>query len=87
MIFESKKINKDYEKEASKFLTKRIYLQRTIVNSKNISSHKVTSEPLIQIPEGSIPADSEKYNIIKTIIKIIIKTSHSSKNLFNDRIY
>ena len=63
MVFESDKINKDDEKEPNKFLTNRTYLQKTIVT--NISSDNTTCEILMQIPEGSIPVDSEKYKIIE----------------------
>jgi len=64
MVFEADKINKDDEKEPTKFLTNRTYLQRTIVT--NISPDNITCEILMQIPEGSIPVDSEEYKIIET---------------------
>ena len=64
MVFEADKINKDDEKEPNKFLTNRTYLQKTIVT--NISSNNITCEILMQIPEGSIPIDSEEYKIIET---------------------
>ena len=39
MVFEADKINKDDEKEPTKFLTDRAYLQRTIVT--NISPDNI----------------------------------------------
>jgi hypothetical protein len=63
MVFEDdKKINED--KEPTKFLVGRTYLQRTIVT--NISSENITCEILIQIPEGSLPVESDEYKIIET---------------------
>ena len=64
MVFEADKVNKDDEKEPTKFLTNRTYLLKTIVT--NISSDNITCEILMQIPEGSIPVDSEEYKIIET---------------------
>ena len=64
MVFEDDKRNKDDEKEPTKFLTNRTYLQKTIVT--NISSDNITCEILMQIPEGSIPVDSEEYTVIET---------------------
>ena len=58
MTFEADKVNKDDEKEPTKFLTNRTYLQKTIIT--NISSDKITCEILMQIPEGSIPVDATK---------------------------
>ena len=57
MTFEADKVNKDDEKEPTKFLTNRTYLQKPII--KNIYSIKITCEILIEIPEGSLPVDSE----------------------------
>ena len=57
MTFEADKVNKDDEKEPTKFLTNRTHLQKTIIT--NISSDKITCEILMQIPEGSLPVDSE----------------------------
>ena len=56
--------NKDEEKELSKFLTNRTYIQKTIVT--NISSQYINCEILMQIPEGSIPVESDEYKIIET---------------------
>lgn len=64
MVFEEDKINKNDEKEPNKFLTNRTYIQKTIVT--NISSENINCEILMQIPEGSIPVDSEEYKIIET---------------------
>ena len=64
MIFEDDKANKDDEKEPTKFLTNRTYLQKTIVT--NISPDNITCEILMQIPEGSIPVDSDEYKVIET---------------------
>ena len=64
MVFEEDKIDKDDEKEPNKFLTNRTYVQKTIVT--NISSENINCEILMQIPEGSIPVDSEEYKIIET---------------------
>ena len=64
MVFEADKIDKDDEKEPTKFLTNRTYLQKTIVT--NISPDNITCEILLQIPEGSIPIDSEEYKVIET---------------------
>ena len=64
MVFEEDKINNDDEKEPVKFLTNRTYLQKTIVT--NISSQNINCEILMQIPEGSIPVDSDEYKIIET---------------------
>ena len=64
MTFEADKVNKDDEKEPTKFLTNRTYLQKTIIT--NISSDKITCEILMQIPEGSLPVDSEEYKVIET---------------------
>ena len=66
MVFEEDKINNDdnEEKEPIKFLTNRTYIQKTIVT--NISSENINCEILMQIPEGSIPVDSDEYKIIET---------------------
>ena len=64
MVFEADNVNKDDEKEPTKFLTNRTYLQKTIVT--NISPDRITCEILMQIPEGSIPVDSDEYKIIET---------------------
>ena len=64
MVFEADKVDKDDEKEPTKFLTNRTYLQKTIVT--NISPDNITCEILLQIPEGSIPVDSEEYKVIET---------------------
>jgi hypothetical protein len=80
MVFEADKINKDDEKEPAKFLTNRTYLQKTIVT--NISPDNVTCEILMQIPEGSIPVDSEEYKIIETAN---IKSYKS--NVFEQKFY
>ena len=64
MVFEEDKINNDDEKEPTKFLTNRTYIQKTIVT--NISSENINCEILMQIPEGSIPVDSDEYKIIET---------------------
>jgi hypothetical protein len=80
MVFEADKINKDDEKEPTKFLTNRTYLQKTIVT--NISPDNVTCEILMQIPEGSIPVDSEEYKIIETAN---IKSYKS--NVFEQKFY
>ena len=64
MVFEEDKINNDDEKEPTKFLTNRTYTQKTIVT--NISSEKINCEILMQIPEGSIPVNSDEYKIIET---------------------
>ena len=63
MIFEDDKSNKDDEKEITKFLINRTYIQKTIVT--NISSENINCEILMQIPEGSIPVDSDEYKIIE----------------------
>jgi len=63
MVFEDDKNNKE-EKEPSKFLTNRTYKQKTIVT--NISSENINCEILMQIPEGSIPVNSDEYKIIET---------------------
>ena len=63
MVFEDDKNNKE-EKEPSKFLTNRTYIQKTIVT--NISSENINCEILMQIPEGSIPVNSDEYKIIET---------------------
>ena len=64
MVFEEDKKNEDDEKEPTKFLTNRTYIQKTIVT--NISSENINCEILMQIPEGSIPVDSDEYKIIET---------------------
>ena len=64
MVFEADKVNKDDEKEPTKFLTNRTYVQKTIIT--NIGTNNVTCEILMQIPEGSIPVDSEEYKVIET---------------------
>ena len=64
MVFEADKVNKSDEKEPTKFLTNRIYLQKTIVT--NISPDDITCEILMNIPEGSFPIDSDEYKIIET---------------------
>ena len=64
MVFEEDKNNNDEEKEPTKFLTNRTYIQKTIVT--NISSENINCEILVQIPEGSIPVDSDEYKIIET---------------------
>jgi len=64
MVFEDDKKNKNEEKEPTKFLTNRTYIQKTIVT--NISSENINCEILMQIPEGSIPVDSDEYKIIET---------------------
>ena len=64
MVFEDDKSNKDDEKEITKFLINRTYIQKTIVT--NISSENINCEILMQIPEGSIPVDSDEYKIIET---------------------
>ena len=64
MVFEEDKNNNDEEKEPTKFLTNRTYIQKTIVT--NISSENINCEILMQIPEGSIPVDSDEYKIIET---------------------
>ena len=80
MTFEADKVNKDDEKEPTKFLTNRTYLQKTIIT--NISPERITCEILMQIPEGSIPVDSEEYKIIETA------DINSYKSLvFNQKFY
>ena len=64
MVSEANKGGKDEEKEPTKFLTNRTYTQQTIVT--NISPDNIICEVLIQIPEGSIPVDSEEYKVIET---------------------
>ena len=64
MIFEKDKKDKNEEKEPTKFLINRTYIQKTIVT--NISSEDINCEILMQIPEGSIPVDSDEYKIIET---------------------
>ena len=63
MVFEDDKNNKE-EKEPSKFLTNRTYIQKTIIT--NISSVNINCEILMQIPEGSIQVNSDEYKIIET---------------------
>ena len=64
MVFEEDKLKNNDEKEPTKYLTNRIYIQKKIVT--NISSENINYEILMQIPEGSIPVDSDKYKIIET---------------------
>ena len=64
MVSEANKSGKEEEKEPTKFLTNRTYEQQTIVT--NISPDNITCEVLIQIPEGSIPVQSEEYKVIET---------------------
>ena len=64
MVFEEDKVDNDDEKEPTKFLTNRTYVQKTIVT--NISSENINCEILMQIPEGAIPVDSDEYKIIET---------------------
>ena len=64
MVFEADKANKSDEKEPTKFLINRTYLQKTIVT--NISPDDITCEILMNIPEGSLPIDSDEYKIIET---------------------
>ena len=64
MIFEKDKKDKNEEKEPTKFLINRTYIQKTIVT--NVSSEDINCEILMQIPEGSIPVDSDEYKIIET---------------------
>ena len=61
MVFEEDKKNKNEEKEPTKFLTNRTYIQKTIIT--NISSENINCEILMQIPEGSIPVDSDEYKL------------------------
>ena len=65
IVFEDDKINKNEEKEITKYLINRTYIQKTIVT--NISSENINCEILMQIPEGSIPFDSDEYKIIETV--------------------
>ena len=62
MIFEKNAKNEE-ENEQSKLLTNRTYLLKTIVT--NISPETINCEILMQIPEGSIPVDSDEYKIIE----------------------
>ena len=64
MVFEEGKDDSDDEKEPTKFLINRTYIQKTIVT--NISSEDINCDILIQIPEGSIPISSEEYKVIET---------------------
>ena len=80
MVFEADKASKDDEKEPTKFLTNRTYLQKTIVT--NISPDNVTCEILMQIPEGSIPVDSEEYKIIETA-----NINSYQSRVFNQKFY
>lgn len=64
MVFEADKADDKNENEPTKFLTNRTYLLRTIVT--NISPDRINCEILMQIPEGSIPVDSDEYKIIET---------------------
>ena len=81
MVFEADNVNKDDEKEPTKFLTNRTYLQKTIVT--NISPDRITCEVLMQIPEGSIPVDSDEYKVIETAdINSYISVSFEQKFYF-----
>ena len=72
MVFEEDKKDKKDAKEPSKFLTNRTYIQKTIVT--NISYQYIECEILMQIPEGTIPVNSNEYKIIETAIIGIYKT-------------
>ena len=63
MAFEDNRQDKE-ENEVTKFLTGRRYLLKTIVT--NISPDNIICEVLMQIPDGSIPVNSDEYKIIET---------------------
>ena len=65
MVFEEDKLNNDDDREPTKFLTNRTYIQKIIIT--NISSENINCEILMQIPEGSIPVDSDEYKLIETV--------------------
>ena len=65
MVFEEDKLNKDDDREPTKFLTNRTYIQKIIIT--NISSENINCEILMQVPEGSIPVDSDEYKLIETV--------------------
>ena len=64
MAFENNNKRSEEENEVTKFLTGRTYVLKTIVT--NISPDDITCEILMQIPEGSIPVNSDEYKIIET---------------------